>query len=635
MTNTVAMIVVPYGPRLEVERQRENLTRIWLSADRADRLIIWDNSGHLTEADDARVVVRSSINIGFARAVNSAAALAKDCEWLFIVNPDISFSSHTLGPIFAKIRQCSHDVWVPDLVNPDGTPQASEGSNFLRTPAATMAEKFGKTIRPRNARLYFSGAAFAIRRELFFRLGGFDERFFLFGEDVDLSMRLKDVGASIKRDPSVRLLHQGSQGWRSKSRTAFGYFLASDEVLTRKYFGNTPTLGVRLATNVSLAVRGLQGELSPREIIAVRAARSTALRRDASVRLASRVTIYDPNFLNPYGAELTQLLRTVDLDARCWCAPGSSNRRMLASPAERRTWLAPPAERGRQFASSALRVLGPLALAVAAVARRRTIVVVWVRDKVDSSILAAASKLTRVVSVDHNPPGTGRDADSSPQARLRLSRANLVVHSSRLLTRMPSEHRAHALVIPHPAYSGWTSTFVPPGSNARRKSHDTFTAIFVGAARSDKGGHLQEDLALRLSAHGIRCRFVGLQAGELADRLKRIDGVGVEGIVNDEKLAQALIYSDVMVAPYTNATQSGSVTLAFSVGLPTLGFASGGLQDLLSPRATVPVGDVQALVELVVQFSHAPFFTYCRTVKDLTSEVAWAWRRLLTRAVLP
>jgi GT2 family glycosyltransferase len=634
MTCTVAMIVVPYGSRAEVERQRENLTSVWRSAGRSDRLIIWDNSGHLTKMDAAQLVVRSSPNVGFARAVNSAAALAKDSEWLFIVNPDISFSSDILESVFAKIRKGSHDVWVPDLVNPDGTPQTSEGSNFLRTPAAMMAEKFGKKIRPRNARLYFSGAAFAIRRELFFRLGGLDERFFLFGEDVDLSMRLNDIGASIKRDPSVRLVHEGSQGWRSKSRTAFGYFLASDEVLTRKYFGNTPTLGVRLATYVSLAVRGLRGELPPREIIAVRAARSTALRRDASVRVASRVTVYDPNFLNPYGAELTQLLRTVDLDAKCWCAPGSSNRRVLASPEERRTWLAPPAERGRSFAYSALRVLGPLALAVAAVARRRTIVVVWVRDKADSSILAAASKLTRVISVDHNPPGTGRDADGSPQARLRLSRTNLVVHSSRLLTRMPSQHREQTAVVPHPAYLGWTSIFVPPGSNAKG-SHDIFTAILVGAARSDKGGHLQEELASRLSAHGIRCRFVGLQAGELADRLKGIDGVEVQGVVNDEELAEALTYSDVMIAPYTNATQSGSVTLAFSVGLPTLGFASGGLQDLLSPRATVPVGDVQALVELVVQFSHAPFFTYSRTVNDLTSQVAWGWRRLLTRAALP
>ena len=58
-----------------------------------------------------------------------------------------------------------------------------------------------------GATSWSSGAAFAVKRELFGRLGGFDEKIFMYAEDVDLSWRIRAEGMILKYCPRVRIKH--------------------------------------------------------------------------------------------------------------------------------------------------------------------------------------------------------------------------------------------------------------------------------------------------------------------------------------------------------------------------------------------------------------------------------------------
>jgi len=73
------------------------------------------------------------------------------------------------------------------------------------------------TSRLKKPRLWVSGAAFAISRAEFLRLGGFDEEFFLYFEDVDLSRRYRQLGAQVGTTDAIVVTHQGQGSWSVQS----------------------------------------------------------------------------------------------------------------------------------------------------------------------------------------------------------------------------------------------------------------------------------------------------------------------------------------------------------------------------------------------------------------------------------
>lgn len=146
-------------------------------------------------------------------------------DYLLILNPDTIIAHSTISKALAFIR--SHpDVGVlgPKLLNPDGTLQRGCRRGFP-TPQAAIYHFSGLSkLFPKSRRFghyhqtyldpelscqvdAISGCFMFIPRHLFAAIGGFDEQFFMYGEDLDLCWRIKESGFKVWYHPEIQIIH--------------------------------------------------------------------------------------------------------------------------------------------------------------------------------------------------------------------------------------------------------------------------------------------------------------------------------------------------------------------------------------------------------------------------------------------
>jgi len=193
-----------------------------------------DGAADLVAAEFPRVrLVRNAANVGFSRANNQAAALARG-RFLLFLNNDTEVPPGTLGRLVAFARAHPEaSVVGPRLVEADGAVQTSwrarptvaallhrtilfRWTNLFR---AAYREYRGREAEPDARQVeVLMGAALLTRRRLFRRLGGWDEGYTFGGEDIDLCARAGEHGA-ILYHPAATITHHG----RVSSRQAIGY----------------------------------------------------------------------------------------------------------------------------------------------------------------------------------------------------------------------------------------------------------------------------------------------------------------------------------------------------------------------------------------------------------------------------
>jgi GT2 family glycosyltransferase len=170
-------------------------------------------------------IVENGANLGFAAACNRAFA-ATSAEYVFLLNPDAELKDGALREIVAFLDahpRCG--IAGSRIYNYDGTVQQSVGEfdtwagAFLRSSAWgewPLLRRYanGAALRdfdydaPRRIDLAI-GAALAIRRELLREIGVFDERFFLYHEEVDFAKRAADAGWETWFVPASEGVHEG------------------------------------------------------------------------------------------------------------------------------------------------------------------------------------------------------------------------------------------------------------------------------------------------------------------------------------------------------------------------------------------------------------------------------------------
>jgi GT2 family glycosyltransferase len=162
-------------------------------------------------------VRRFDANLGFAAAVNRGCRLAGG-GWVLLLNPDITVPDGFLDDVLGVLARAdaSPDVGVIGfrLLNRDGTPQPSAGPfpTFARTLAGLLLPRARRKCRnnrgnTRRAVEWATGGCLLIRRECFEQLGGLDESFFLYYEDVDFCRRAAAGGWGVWFDPALEVTH--------------------------------------------------------------------------------------------------------------------------------------------------------------------------------------------------------------------------------------------------------------------------------------------------------------------------------------------------------------------------------------------------------------------------------------------
>ena len=180
----------------------------------------------LSEAYDHILLVQGHGNIGFARAANLGAHLANQ-PWLVFLNPDAMLQPDCIAQLIAGAKdQPSPCIVGSRLLNPDLTEQRGARRGEV-TPITTLVsllhlgrwfprlQKYEIHLEdddlPENpvAVPTISGACFAVSRQDFARLKGFDTRFFLHVEDVDLCWRARKMGGVVLFHPKAEVIHEG------------------------------------------------------------------------------------------------------------------------------------------------------------------------------------------------------------------------------------------------------------------------------------------------------------------------------------------------------------------------------------------------------------------------------------------
>lgn len=147
-------------------------------------------------------LLRLSTNLGYTGANNRAASIATG-ELLLFLNNDTRVDSNAVAELVAAIdRDGGAALVAPCITDYEGTAAGSCGVGIDKL-AYPRAPKDGEPA------FYADGAALLIRREVFYRLGGFDDDYFMFAEDVDLSWRARLSGYTIAAAASAVVYHYG------------------------------------------------------------------------------------------------------------------------------------------------------------------------------------------------------------------------------------------------------------------------------------------------------------------------------------------------------------------------------------------------------------------------------------------
>lgn len=227
------------------------------------RIIVVDN-GSTDQSlrklpEDPRIlIIEAQENLGFARACNRGASMA-DGRFILFLNPDTRLYPTTLANVRDFMDSAAGrriGVCGIRLIEDDGSVQLH--TTEFPTPFNIFKVDDFRSKFDHMTNRYVShviGAFYFIRREIFDHLNGFDERFFVYFEDLDLSFRVREAGKDIFYLASTQAYHKGGGTSDSiKARRLF-YSQSSRLLYSQKHFswlGHLAVLTITLCVEPGL-----------------------------------------------------------------------------------------------------------------------------------------------------------------------------------------------------------------------------------------------------------------------------------------------------------------------------------------------------------------------------------------------
>jgi len=212
-----------------------------------------DNSREIVTAQFNEVRwIQLKANIGFGKACNIGVEAACG-QYLLLLNPDTVISSNTLvNAVEFMETHPKAGILGPKILNPDGTLQLS-CRRSIPTPSvafyyfAGLSHLFPKSKRFGRYHLTYmdedetaqvdviSGSFMFVRRDIFDIIGGFDKRFFMYGEDIDLCYRVRQAGYEVWYCPAIKIVHQKGKSSSKRRIRSRIYFYDAMIIFSRKY----------------------------------------------------------------------------------------------------------------------------------------------------------------------------------------------------------------------------------------------------------------------------------------------------------------------------------------------------------------------------------------------------------------
>ena len=232
MPRRLSVVVVTHNSRAAVAASLPALCG-QLATD--DELVVVDNASADSTLDAVReiaphaTVIETGRNAGFAEAANTGARAASG-DLLLFLNPDA-----TPAPGFVDAIRIPRgwDAWMA-LVTAEGGRVVNTNGGVLHFTGIAWAGEAGAptpgNMHAPHEAAFLSGACLAVPRAAFERVGGFADAYFLYHEDVDLSLRLRLTGGRLGVEPTAVVDHdyefaKGAAKWRFLERNRWATIL--------------------------------------------------------------------------------------------------------------------------------------------------------------------------------------------------------------------------------------------------------------------------------------------------------------------------------------------------------------------------------------------------------------------------
>ena len=210
----ITISIISHGDSKKVENlvksigDHENLDNI--------QLIVTENLAekNTEQKPETSIYLQNKTPKGFAKNHNQAFNYVKG-EYFCVLNPDIVFLEPVFKHLISHINADRADIVSPMIVDSKNivqdsfrelpTPQKIIARRLLRKPEVT---KPSKKLSPD----WLAGMFLFMRADTFKELGGFDERYFLYFEDVDFCVRARFAGLKLLLDPALKVQHDAHRG---------------------------------------------------------------------------------------------------------------------------------------------------------------------------------------------------------------------------------------------------------------------------------------------------------------------------------------------------------------------------------------------------------------------------------------
>jgi N-acetylglucosaminyl-diphospho-decaprenol L-rhamnosyltransferase len=253
---------------------RDCLESINFAADhdsfKLNRVVVVDNASLDGSTDGLQSqklpfsIIRNEENKGFAKACNQGAE-GSCADYLLFLNPDTYLNRDSLAkPIVFMEKDFNRHIGITGIQLLDGSSEIARTCARFPTPGRFLSKMLGlDRLFPRAFPSHFMsewdhqesrevdhvmGAFFLIRRFIFEELGGFDEQFFVYLEDLDFSFRARQAGWHCFYLADAKARHKGGgTSERVKAMRLF-YSLQSRILYGYKHFGWWSATGLMLGT---------------------------------------------------------------------------------------------------------------------------------------------------------------------------------------------------------------------------------------------------------------------------------------------------------------------------------------------------------------------------------------------------
>ena len=208
------------------------------------------------------ILLENKENLGFSKANNQAVKIAKG-EYVCILNPDTAITEYTFGEVL-KYANSKGNLGALGVYLMDGKGSfLPESKRNLPTPKAAFLKLIGwsnsyyaKHIEPLDSGevSVLVGAFMFIKKSVYQEVGGFDEDYFMYGEDIDLSFKLTKAGYRNYYLGTTNILHYKGESTK-RDKAYFDRFYGAMFIFYQKHFKTNIGFNVLVRLGVFLTKR--------------------------------------------------------------------------------------------------------------------------------------------------------------------------------------------------------------------------------------------------------------------------------------------------------------------------------------------------------------------------------------------